>query len=25
VVMAHGLPYASDGAAELRRALRWAR
>ena len=24
VVMAHGLPYASDGAAELRRAFRWA-
>lgn len=24
VVMAHGLPYAHDGAAELRRALRWA-
>ncbi|HEX2811208.1 MAG TPA: DUF4336 domain-containing protein [Sphingopyxis sp.] len=25
VVMAHGLPYASGGAAELCRALRWAR
>lgn len=24
VVMAHGLPYDSDGAAELRRALGWA-
>ncbi|MGX5713830.1 DUF4336 domain-containing protein [Sphingopyxis terrae subsp. ummariensis] len=24
VVMAHGLPYERDGAAELRRALRWA-
>ena len=24
VVMAHGRPYASDGAAQLRRGLRWA-
>lgn len=25
IVMAHGLPYALDGAAELRRAFAWAR